>query len=86
MNKPFWVEIGMLGIKSRGAALAWFYSSLAGSVLFAAMTFGAVTTILESSVALGITVGVLSGVLFALSSIWYRLCIKWMDDNGGWLK
>jgi hypothetical protein len=86
MNKPFWVEIGLLGIKSRSAALSWLYSSVAGSILLAVITYFSFTTIMNSSQATGIVFGLLGGLSFSLSTLWYWLCIKWMDDNGGWLK
>lgn len=86
MNKPFWVEIGLLGIKSRSAACAWLYSSLFGSFLAVVITYAALTSILQSSALTGFVIGVLIGGSFALSSLWYWLCIKWMDDHGGWLE
>jgi hypothetical protein len=86
MNKPFWVEIGLLGIKSRSAAISWLFSSIAGTVLLAVITYFSFTSILESSHSTAIIFGLLGGAIFSLSSLWYWLCIKWMDNNGGWLK
>jgi hypothetical protein len=86
MKKPFWVEIGLLGINSRSAACAWLYSSLAGSLLLIAVTFAALTSVLEITALPALAIGALVGGSFSLSSLWYWLCIKWMDENGGWLK
>lgn len=86
MKKPIWVEVGMLGIKTRSAALSWFYLSIFGSVLMAVTTFVCFTGMLQTSIVAGIIVGILLGAIFSLSTLWYWLCIKWMDENGGWLK
>lgn len=83
-RKPFFVEIGLLGIKTRSEALWWLYASIFGSVAVAILTVLVVVSIFESSLALGIIAGAVMGGLLSCSSLWYRPCISWMDKNGGW--
>jgi hypothetical protein len=86
MNKPFWIEIGMLGIKSRGAALAWFYLSIILSLLCPVMIPFGLPLFAERTLSERIVIGLVACAGGLLASLWYWFCIKWMDENRGWTR
>lgn len=69
---PWWVDMGMWGIKDRSTA--WLFCGI--SVVIA---------VLPSLLAFrnGNPKLYLANV-FLLAALWYWACIKWMDDNDGW--
>jgi glycerol-3-phosphate acyltransferase PlsY len=85
MHKPFWVEFGLLGIKTRVGAMAWLISSIVISVLTFLLTTVVMTTYLESTLLVSLVLGFMLGGLFSMASVWYWLSIRWMDMNGGWM-
>lgn len=83
---PSYVEVGLIGIKSREAALSWFYGSIAVSVLVGIGAAFVVVSIFGEPLVYGIFFGAVIGIFFSLSSLWYWSCIAWMDANNGWIK
>lgn len=83
-SMPEIIELGLMGIKSREAALMWFYGSIVVSVLVGIATAFTVTSILQESLVYGLFFGVITAAFFSLSSLWYWSCIAWMDANDGW--
>ncbi len=69
---PFMVKLGLLGIQSRKAALAYFWFSNALSLV--------------SLIAGFMNPMFFIGLFFLFSSLWYWLCIKWVDRNARWDK
>lgn len=86
MNKPFWVEFGLFGVKSRSAALAWLCFSIVSTIFMPFSLFSVMTMILRDSPSRAIVVGLLCGVFGVFSCLWYWFCIRWMDANRGWTK
>ena len=86
MNKPAWVELGLLGIETRKKAMSWFVSSLVGAVLLFILTVLFLGVMMETPLLLAILVGLIVGGFVGLASLWYWLCIYWMDKHGGWLR
>jgi hypothetical protein len=86
ISKPFWVQIGLLGIKSRSGALGWFYSSIFGSLMLDGFTIYFLASFMETPLIISIFVGTSFAIIFATSSLWYGLCIHWMDSNEAWEK
>lgn len=67
---PFWVKIGLWGIKSRKTALAF-------EVFCAAFAMAAlVGALFNPSAAMG-------SILFA-AAYWYAVSIRWVDRSGLW--
>jgi hypothetical protein len=67
---PWWVQIGLWGLPSRGSVWAFVWIC----VLLA-----------MGSVAYGfIDRRFFLGILFLLAALWYWLAIRWVDDNGVW--
>lgn len=86
MHKPFWVEVGLLGIKTRAGAMAWLISSIVISVLTFLLTIVVANTYLEAPLLVSLVFGLMLGGLFSMASVWYWLSIRWMDTNGGWMQ
>jgi hypothetical protein len=70
-ERPWWVQVGLWGIHSRATAWGFFWSSLALAVAPGLIGYTSGTTFS------------LCG-LFVLAALWYWLCIRWMDEHGGW--
>lgn len=84
MIKPFWVRIGMIGIKTRATAKTWLVASIIGSVIFAILAILIFKTLLQMPTLLALFFGLSGALIVSLSSFWYWFCIKWMDKNEGW--
>jgi hypothetical protein len=81
VDRPFWVRLGLFGIRRRKVATGWMYGSLVSSVVLAV-----------AWIAWGFPVFSFAGALvaFGLSSfvsgtLWYLLAIQWTDEHEGWL-
>ena len=67
---PWWVAVGLWGIPSRAAAMAYLYGTLTVAIV---------------SAAAGIVFApAWVGVLMLLASGWYWASIRWNDRHGGW--
>jgi hypothetical protein len=79
-----WVEIGLFGVGSRRQAMAWFGGTMAASIVAIVVVF----VLLYRSFGFPLLVAALGAVVvhvgLALAALWYRLCIRWMDEHGGW--
>jgi len=84
MNKPVWVEVGLFGIETRKKAMSWFVSSLIGAVVLSILTVFFLGMMLETPLFVAILFGLIVGGFIGLASLWYWLCIYWMDKNDGW--
>jgi cell shape-determining protein MreD len=84
MSRPAWVEVGLFGIESRKKAMSWFVSSLVGAFLLFIVTVMVLSMMLDAPILVAILFGLILGGLVGLASLWYWLCIYWMDKNGGW--
>ena len=84
MNKPVWVEVGLFGIETREKAMSWFISSLVGAVMLCILTVFFLAMMMETPLLVAIFFGLLVGGFIGLASLWYWLCISWMDKHGGW--
>ncbi len=69
---PLMVTIGLLGINSRKVALAYFWFSNLLSLVSLVLGF--------------MNPMFFIGTLFLMSSLWYWLCIKWVDRHSRWEK
>jgi hypothetical protein len=83
MNKPAWVELGLFGIKDRSKAMSWCISSLVVAGLLFLIT-AILMTMIGFPVLISLGVGFFLGAIMSLASLWYWLCIQWMDQNNGW--
>ena len=70
-NMPDWVYWGLWGIRSRGAAMAYFVGSLVLSVVL---------------IAGGLMYQMYILCLSPLVPLWYWLAIKWVDKHSSWEK
>ena len=86
MVKPYWVQIGMLGIKTRAVAKIWLLASIVGSILFALLVVLVFKKVLDAPIMISILFGSSGAAVLFLSSLWYWLCIRWMDKHEGWQK
>jgi hypothetical protein len=86
ISKPLWVQIGLWGIKSRTGALGWFYSSIFGSLLLGGFATYYLASFTDTQIVISIFMGICFAIIFATSSLWYGLCIYWMDSNRAWGK
>jgi hypothetical protein len=68
--RPWWVEVGLFGVRTRAAAWVYFWLTV---FLVAASAIGA---LFFPWLALG--------TLFAFAALWYYLCIRWVDRHGRW--
>ncbi len=71
MEKPLYVKIGLFAVPTRKTAKVYMY--LCAATAFVSLVAG-----------LMISDKYLPGVLLLLAAFWYKVSIKWMDDNGGW--
>lgn len=69
-SRPPWVEVGLYGVSSRGAALAFLWISVALAVVCLIAGFFFLPLFL--------------GALFGVAALWYWLAIKWVDQNDRW--
>lgn len=67
---PVLVRLGLWGLESRKAAQAFWVLSMALSA--ACVLYGFVDR------------RFFLGALFGLASLWYYLCIRWVDQHGSW--
>ncbi|HEX8247354.1 MAG TPA: hypothetical protein VF599_04150 [Pyrinomonadaceae bacterium] len=84
MKRPFWVEVGMIGVKSRSTALVWFYLSLSLIIIAPIAVFTGLTIFKNAPLFPAIGRSLLGAVIAALTVLWYWFCIKWMDENRAW--
>ena len=71
MKKPLYVKVGLFGVPSKKAAKGYMY-------------FCASLALVSLLVGIVISDKYLMGLVFALAAFWYKLSIKWMDENNGW--
>jgi hypothetical protein len=85
-DRPLWVRVGLLGVPSRRAALAWMNGTLVFTILFLVAVFAVPITV--NGVAVGLHARLLCAVPFGLLSLvaplWYWLAIRWTDEHDGW--
>jgi hypothetical protein len=86
MSKPYWVQVGMLGIKTRAIAKTWLLTSVVVSILFTVVVIIIFKTYRGMPILLTLVFGLSGALILFLSSLWYWLCIKWMDKNDCWQK
>lgn len=67
---PIMVRIGLWGVPTRRGAWIFFWLSIAGAL------GGGVVGFLHP-------IGFLALILL-FSALWYYLCIRWVDQHGGW--
>ncbi|MEW6734372.1 MAG: hypothetical protein AB1489_23805 [Acidobacteriota bacterium] len=84
MQRPFWVEIGLLGVKTRKQAKIWFIVALIAAGLFFAGSFLFLYFLLNLPTISAILIALLCGVFISTAAFWYWLCIRWMDNNQSW--
>lgn len=84
MKKPFWVKVGLFGVKSRGASIAWLYLLIALFILSPVIIFAVLTLTKNAPLFPALVRSLTGGALVFLTCVWSWLCIKWMDDNKGW--
>ena len=70
VDRPMWVELGLLGIPGRNSAWAFFWISIAAAVGCCAYGFR--------------DHRFFWGVGFVFAALWYWLCIRWMDTHQQW--
>jgi hypothetical protein len=70
VSRPWWVKFALLGLKSRGLALAsmWLLVWIAGLMVFAGFRDLRYST----------------GAVLIVPAWWYLKAIKWVDGHGGW--
>jgi hypothetical protein len=69
-NMPMWVFLGLANIETRKGALILFWSCLAFSFICIPVSYH-------------LDDWSWAAVMF-LISLWYWLCIKWVDKNAAW--
>jgi NADH:ubiquinone oxidoreductase subunit 3 (subunit A) len=84
MNKPLWVKVGMIGIKSRSVAMRWLYAEMLLIIFAPIVIFTVLTSFKNAPLFPAITRSLSGTMIIVLTVLWYWFCIKWMDDNKGW--
>ena len=69
-RRPLWVQVGLWGLPSRGAAWAFFWLSIALAV--ASAVYGLWDR------------RFLVGVILLVAALWYWASIRWVDRDGSW--
>jgi len=64
--------------------MSWFVSSVIGAVVLCILTVFFLAMMMETPMLVAILFGLIVGGFIGLASLWYWLCIYWMDKNGGW--
>src|SRR5947209_9755036 len=79
--RPFWVRVGLAGLPGRGAALAFFWVSVALALGF----FGTSLALVVAGAYPAYWVGLLLPALgMVLAALWYGLAIRWVDRHDRW--
>ena len=76
----------MLGIKTRATAKIWLLASIIGSILFALLVILVFKKVLDAPILISILFGSSGAAMLLLATLWYWLCIRWMDRHDGWQK
>jgi hypothetical protein len=70
-ERPWWVKVGLWGLPSRGAAVAFVWLSLVVALA------GAVLGVLLDPV-------FYLGLAFLFAALWYWLAVRWVDYYDDW--
>jgi hypothetical protein len=87
LDRPLWVRVGLFGIPSRRAALAWMWGTTAFAILgvIAGLIVGAITwTSGSTMMVVGAMIAGMAGFTAFFSALWYWLAIQWADEHEGW--
>jgi hypothetical protein len=77
LERPIWVRVGLWGLTTRGAAMAFFWLSVV--LAFAPLLLLIwVEPVIVAIVMLFSVPGMLAAAL------WYWLAIRWVDRHDGW--
>jgi hypothetical protein len=91
-DRPLWVRIGLFGVPSRTAALAWVWVCIASAIGFlvgVAALFWWVPTLFVGphgfsfAMYLG-AMSLVAWVALGSSALLYGLTIQWVDEHDGW--
>ena len=72
-NMPLWVFLGLMSIETRKGAMALLWSCILFGIACVPMMFYFSEWVDWTWVA-----------MMAVFSVWYWLCIRWVDANAGW--
>ena len=82
--RPVWVQIGLLGVGSRRQAMGWYGGTMTGSIVGLVAVFLALYVVLDFPLFISVLAAAVVHVGLSLASLWYWLCIRWMDEHDGW--
>ena len=74
-NMPMWVFLGLMSIDTRKGAMILFAASFLFGLVCVPLSIYELFTVDWTWVA-----------MMAAISLWYWLCIKWVDKHSGWQK
>lgn len=75
-DQPLWVSLGLANISTRKGALTLFWACLAFATACIPLAYTGWVAWIDWSWA----------AVMLLCSMWYWLCIRWMDRNAAWSK
>lgn len=83
-QKPAYVLIGLLGVGSRRQAMGWFGGTMVASIVAIVIVFFTLYRAFDLPLVVAALGAAVVHIGLALAALWYRLCIRWMDEHDGW--
>jgi hypothetical protein len=81
LPRPLWVQLGLGGLPTRGAALAFFWLCIGLAIALFCVSMGLAIGGIFSADWIALLV---AGIAVLFAALWYGSAIRWVDEYDQW--